>query len=269
MGVVSTMSHLSASSFDGFVAAGNYFFLHGYPCTIGHHHVQLLDEVSTVKRQINRFNFLLALLCENWRIPPYIVAIEEKAAVFITQDGVLLQRAKRFPHDRFAALVTVVEQVAEKVANPQCSKDLYRAPERAAPPIGKLLAEAQVSEEIVRDVLPALAMHSDDAVNILVRDHSGVVRPIMLPSTETVRKPTQSTGKKDGFWAKVSDRISVYNHLVTEDGVMIDVLDRDVGDFEIGKAYFFSEVSQRTTFAKQVRHAACDMKPHGDMFLPE
>lgn len=263
------MSHLSAASFDSFVAAGNYFLLHGYACTIGHHHVQLLNEVSTVKRQINRYNVLLPLLYENWRIPPYVVAIDGKAAVFIVQDSDLLQKVRVFPQERFAALVSAVEKIAEKVVNPERSEGLYLAPEQGAPSIETLLAEAQVHEEIIHDILPALTMHSDDEVTILVRDHSGVVRPIVLPSTEAVRKPTWSTSKKEGFWAKVSDRISVYNHLVTEDGVMIDVLDRDVSDFEIGKAYFFTEVSQRTTFTKQVRHAACNMKPHGDIFQAE
>lgn len=263
------MSHLSAASFDSFVAAGNYFLLHGYPCTIGHHHVQLLDEVSTVKRQINRYNVLLTLLYENWRIPPYVVTIDSKAAVFIVQDNDLLQKVRAFPQERFAALVSAVEKIAEKVVNPERSGDLYLAPEQGSPSIATLLTEAQVHEEIIQDILPALTMHADDDVNILVRDYSGAVRPIVLPPTEAVRKPMSSTAKKEGFWAKVSDRISVYNYLVTEDGVMIDAVDGDVGDFEIGKAYFFSEVSQRTTFSKQVRHATCNMKPHGDMFLPE
>jgi len=263
------MSDLSASSFDSFVATGNYFFLHGYPCTIGHHHVQLLDEVSVVKRQINRYNVLLPLLGENWRIPPFVVAIDGKAAIFIIQDGDLLEKVRVFPHERFAALVSAVEQIAEKVVNPQRSDDLYLAPERDAPSIETLLAEAQIPEEIIHGILPALAMHSGDEVNILVRDHSGTVRPIMLPPTEAVRKPTPSTAKKDGFWAKVSDRLSVYNHLVTEDGVMIDVGDRDVGDFEIGKSYFFIEESPRTTFSRQVRHVVCDMKPQGEIFQSE
>jgi hypothetical protein len=263
------VSFLSASSFDCFVAARNYFLLDGYPCTVGHHHVQLLDEVSAVKRQINRINVLLPLLCENWRIPPYVVSINGEAAVFVIQESDLLENVRVFPHDRFAALVSAAEQIAEMAVNPQRSDDLYRAPERDASTIDSLLSEAQVSEEIIRDILPALTLNSEDEVRILLRDHSGTVRPIVLPPTETVRKPALSTSKKDGFWARVTDHLSVFNYVVTEEGLLVDIGDRDLSAFEKGKVYFFNEVSQRTTFSKQVRHVECDMKPQGEIFLPE
>ena len=262
-------TNLSASGYDALVGAGNYFFLRGYECNVGPYFVQVLDEVSLVKQQINRLNILLKLLYENWHILPFVVNVDGKPAVFVTRESGLLPEAQEFPHARFAALVNATERVAQIVANPGESEDKYFASDKTGVPTSVWLIEARVSEEAVRDTLPALAVHASQGVDILVRHASGTARPIVLPPTEEVRKPhdgKEPTDKKDGFWGKVAGIMPVYGYVVLEDGFLVKIYDREPEEFVVGKTYFFRELRKRSQFSKSLRHASSDMATQGDVF---
>lgn len=259
---------LSASKYDALISAGNYFFLRGYDWHVGPYFVQILDEVSLAKKQIDRFNMLLKLLREDWRILPIVVNVEEKPAVFVMRDSGPLLETQKFPHDRLSPLVAAMEQIAQDVANPGGVEDKYLAPDKTGIPTADLLAVAKVSEALIREILPAIALHPSEGVDILVRHPTGKEKTLALPPTEAVRKPVSEPEepgkpvKPRGLAGIVAGVVPVHGYLVLDDGTFLDLQDSELEEFVVGKTYVFHEVARRFAFSRQVRRVTCEGEQH-------
>lgn len=256
---------LSASKYDALISAGNYFFLRGYDWHVGPYLVQILDDVSLAKKQIDRFNMLLKLLREDWRILPIVVNVEEKPAVFVMRDSSPLFETQKFPHARFSLLIVAMEQIAQDVANPGGDEDKYLAPDRTGIPTGELLTVAKVSEALIREILPAIALYPSDGVDILVRHPTGREKTLTLPPTEAVRKPIselEEPVKPRGLAGIVAGVVPVHGYLVLDDGTFLDLRDNELEEFVVGKTYVFHEVARRVTFSRQVRRVTCEAEQY-------
>lgn len=256
---------ISASKYEALVAAGNYLLIEGYDCQIGEHFVHNVDETPSVRRQIDRFNTLLKLLMEQWRVLPYVVSVDGKPAVFVTREVDTLFETLPFPHERFFALVALSEHVAQDVSNPEGSKDKYLAPDKSGKSKAELAAVAKVPEALIREILPAIALHPSEGVEVLVRNSAGEEKVLRLPPTEAVRKPVgdenepaEEPVRKKGLAGVVAGEVPVHGYLVLEDGTFLKRMDDGAEDFIVGKTYVFHESAPRFTFTKQVRRVTCE-----------
>ncbi|MHB8474575.1 MAG: hypothetical protein ACYDC8_17365 [Gammaproteobacteria bacterium] len=256
---------ISASKYEALVSAGNYLFLDGYDCQIGEHFVHNVDETPSVRRQIERFNTLLKLLMEQWRVLPYVVSVDGKPAVFVTREVDTLFETLPFPHERFFALVALAEHVAQDVSNPEGSEDKYRAQDKSGKSKAELVAVAKVPEALIREILPAIALHPGEGVEVLVRNSAGDEKVLRLPPTEAVRKPVGEENepvaepvRKKGLAGVVVGEVPVYGYLVLDDGTFLKLMDCGAESFIAGKTYVFHEVAPRSTFTKQVRCVTCE-----------
>lgn len=260
---------ISTSKYDALVAASNYFLLNGYNCQIGPYIVHNMDEAPLVKRQIDRFNTLLKAMMETWRILPYVVSVNGKPAVFVTRGVDTLFETQPFPHERFAALVAATERVAQGVANPDASEDKYLAPDKSGKSKAELFAIAMVPEEVIRQILPSLALHPGGGVDIVIRQPSGGAKTLTLPRTEDVRKPPGETDKAalkhSAFGGVVQAVLTVYGLLLLDDGTLVEPTS-SIDKYVVGKTYYFSETAPRYRFAKDVRRAAVQSEQH-DIFI--
>lgn len=261
---------ISAEKYDALVAAGNYFFIEGYNCQIGPYIVHNMDEAPLVKRQIERYNTLLKLLMETWRVLPYVVNVNGKPAVFVTRDVDTLFETLPFPHERFAALIAATERVAQDVANPEASEDKYLAPGKSEISKVELLAIARVPESVIREVLPSLSLHQGDGVDIVIQQPSGDTKTLVLPRTEDVRKPPDGTDqiavKHSEFEGVVQAVLIVHGLLLLDDGTLVEPTG-SVEAFVAGSTYYFCETAPRYRFSKEVRRASLQTEQH-DIFVP-